>query len=141
MGYLYKRGEIWWMKYYVNGRPRRESTNATKEEIARRVLKVREGAIANGVPLPPRVDRILYDELAADLRKHYQTTGRRRLAEVDDRLHYLTRFFRGCRATSIGPARITEYVAARQAMTTKLGGPRFGSATSSSAAPARCWLR
>jgi hypothetical protein len=38
MGSLHMRGEIWWVKYYENGRPRRESTGTTKETEARRFL-------------------------------------------------------------------------------------------------------
>jgi integrase len=111
---------VWWMKYYVNGRARRESTGTAKESEARRALKLREGAAATGAPLPPRLDRILYDELAADLKEHYRTTGRRSLGEVEDRLKYLDRFFGGRRATSIGPADVTAYVAGRQAHRTRL---------------------
>ena len=86
-------------------------------------MKLREGAVASGAPIPPRIDRIFYDELAADLRQHYGTTGRRRLEEVDDRLAYLDRFFRGRRAGSIDPALITAYVARRQAERTHLKRP------------------
>lgn len=60
----------------VNGRPVRESTKAEKETDARRFLKLREGAAATGAPIPPRLDRVLYDELAGDLRTYYRTTGR-----------------------------------------------------------------
>ncbi len=28
---LYRRGNVWWCKYYVNGRPVRESTETDKE--------------------------------------------------------------------------------------------------------------
>jgi len=46
MGALYRRGQVWWMKYYVNGRPVRESTGVagdtdTPPNEAKRVLKVR----------------------------------------------------------------------------------------------------
>jgi integrase len=130
MGYLYRRkgkdgreGRIWWCKYYVNGRPVRESTRTENDTEARRFVKLREGAVASGAPIPPRIDRILYDELAADLRQHYGTTGRRRLEEVEDRLAYLDRFFRGQRAGSIDPALITTYVARRQAERTHLKRP------------------
>ncbi len=43
MGYLYRPklrsgdpGRIWWVKYYVNGRPVRESTGSEKEGQARK---------------------------------------------------------------------------------------------------------
>ena len=43
MGSLYKRGNSWWIKYYVNGRPTQESAGTMKETEARRFLKGREG--------------------------------------------------------------------------------------------------
>jgi integrase len=126
MGWLYRpllksgrRSKVWWAKWHVNGRPVRESTKIsadtkTPPAQARRFLQDREGRVAQGAPIPPRLDRILYDELAHDLRTFYETTGTRGLAEVDDRLAYLNAFFQSRRAVSIGPALITQYVAARQ---------------------------
>lgn len=100
----------------------REGTGTEKGKEASRFLKLREGAVATGAAIPPRIDRVLYDELAEDLRQHYRTTGRRQLDEVEDRLRYLDQHFRGWRASRIGPAELTAYVAARQAEKTKLGG-------------------
>jgi len=113
----------WWVKYYVNGRAICESTGSEKESEARRFLKLREGAVAQGAPIPPRIDRIMYEELSQDLRQHYRTTGRRKLEEVEDRLRYLDRFFQYRRAASIGPALITSYVAERQGQPTRFGQP------------------
>jgi len=123
MGQLYQRGRIYWCKYYVDGRPVRESTGYERETDARRFLRTREGAVAAGAPIPPRLDRILYDELADDLVAFYRTTGRRRLEEVEDRLVYLKAFFRGRRAVSIGPALVTAYVVARKAQPTRFKTP------------------
>jgi hypothetical protein len=53
MGSLYRRGEIWWVKYYENGRPKRESAGTTKETEAKRFLKEREGRVATGQPILP----------------------------------------------------------------------------------------
>ncbi len=36
MGWLYKRGTIWWANYYINGRPIRESARTDKESEALR---------------------------------------------------------------------------------------------------------
>lgn len=114
MGYLWKRGNIWWCQYYSGGRRVRESTSTESQAEARRFLKLREGAVGKGAPIAPRLDRILYDELAKDLRQHYRTTGRRSLQEVETRLVHADRFFRGWRAGAIGPANITAYVEQRQ---------------------------
>ena len=51
-------GRIWWVKYYVNGRPIRESTGTDKETLARRMLQERVGRAAAGLPVLPRADRI-----------------------------------------------------------------------------------
>ena len=64
MGSLYKQksregtpGHVWWVKYYVNGRPVRESTGTEKRTEAERFMKEREGRVAAGLPTLPRADR------------------------------------------------------------------------------------
>ena len=52
-----------------------------------------------------------YEEAAADLRRHYRTTGRRNLEEAEGRLRISTQFFTGRRIATIGPADATAYVA------------------------------
>ncbi|MBI2878935.1 MAG: site-specific integrase [Candidatus Rokubacteria bacterium] len=115
MGQLYQRGRIWWVKYYVNGRPVRESTGTDKEKEAGRVLKTREGRAAAGLPLLPRADRVRYEEAAEDLRQHYATTGSRDLEEAGWRLAHLKGFFAGRRLVDLSGSLITGYVAQRQA--------------------------
>jgi integrase len=122
MGYLYRPklksgelGAIWWCKYYANGRPIRESTGTEKETEAKRFLKAREGRVATGQPILPRVDRIRYEEVAKDLREHYQTTGCRDLVEAEKRLKHLDAVFVGRRVAGLGAADATAYVARRQA--------------------------
>jgi hypothetical protein len=53
MGMTYKRGSVWWVKYYRNGRPIRESSHSGKESDAINLLKLREGDIAHGLPVNP----------------------------------------------------------------------------------------
>jgi hypothetical protein len=114
MGMLYKRGRVYWCKYYVAGRPVRESTGKTSEKAAERVLKVREGRAAAGLPILPRADRIRFEEIAKDLRQHYAATGSRDLEEAEFRLAHLGRFFAGRRVGTIGGAEITAYALQRQ---------------------------
>jgi integrase len=40
-GRIFKRGETWWMSFYVDGREQRESTKTTQEEKARRTLRTK----------------------------------------------------------------------------------------------------
>ncbi len=110
-----RRSSVWWAKYYVNGRPIRESTGTAKESEAKRFLKEREGRVATGAPVLPRADRVRYDEVAGDLRQHYASTGSRNLVEAGTRFKHLDAFFTGKRIAGIGAAEITKYVVARQA--------------------------
>jgi len=126
MGYLYRpklksgrRSEVWWAKYYQNGRPVRESTGVaadteTPPQEAKRFLKTREGRVATGQPILPRADRVRYEEIAADLRQHYDATGARDLAEYDRRVAHLTRVFAGRRVASLGQPDADAYVLHRQ---------------------------
>src|SRR5262245_5804977 len=127
MGYLYRRklkhqpgnteprvSSVYWCKYYVNGRPVRESTKCTKEQDAKRFLKLREGAVATGAPIPPRMERIQYDEAAKDLLQHYTASGERDVDEATGRLAHLTPFFTGRRVAAITTTEITRYVVKRQ---------------------------
>jgi integrase len=117
MGSLYrqKNSRFWWAKYYVNGRPVRESTGAEKETDARRFLKQREGRVAVGAPITPRADRVRFEEAEADLRMHYEATGSRDLAEYARRVAHLTKHFAGARISTIGQPAVDRYVAKRTA--------------------------
>ena len=48
MGHIYKRGNIFWIKYHKNGKPFYESSKSKKESDAKRLLKKREGEISQG---------------------------------------------------------------------------------------------
>jgi hypothetical protein len=113
MGSLYRRGDIWWVKYYVNGRPVRVSAETGKEKEAREFLKKREGKAAAGEPLLPRIDRIRYDEIEADLQRHYEATGRRNLKEYAYRVKHLNRVFAGQRVATIGQPSVDAYIGRR----------------------------
>jgi hypothetical protein len=77
MGYLYRpklksgeRSRVWWAKYYVNGRPMRESTGVeaytdTAPMEARRFLKQRKGRVATSAPILPRARQSLPNYTAA----------------------------------------------------------------------------
>lgn len=65
VGMIYKRGKTYWIKYYRNGKPYRESTRSHKETDAKRLLKRREGEISEGKLPGIYFDRVRFDELAA----------------------------------------------------------------------------
>ena len=84
MGTIYSRphSRFLWIKFYHDGRPVFESTKTASEKEAKGILRVREGAIAKGEPIAPRLDRITYDDAKAELLTNYEATGSRDLAEA-----------------------------------------------------------
>src|ERR1043166_3116961 len=79
------RGNVWWVKYYRNGRPLRESSGSEKESEAKRLLRLREGDIARGVPVTPKMGRVKVDELAQDTITNYRINHKRSLSHIERR--------------------------------------------------------
>jgi integrase len=126
MGCLYRRkqklrsGEhrelpTWWIKYYQGGRAVRESTGTTKETVARRILRTREGDVERGIPIVPQMGKITFDDAADDLLNDYKVNNKRTYEHADRRLTlHLKPAFTGKRLLSISTAAIRAYAAARQ---------------------------
>jgi integrase len=119
MGELKQRGQIWWIRYYKNGRRHEESSGSTKESEAKSLLRLREGDIERGVAITPKVGRIRFDEAAKDVLNDYRTNRKRSLDDVERRIEmHLKPFFGNRRMASITTADIREYINARQKETT-----------------------
>lgn len=114
MGSLYRRGNVWWVKYYRNGRPIRESAGTDKETEAKRFLKQREGDVAAGRLVIPRVERLRFEELAEDFLNDYQVNERRSLDKAHRSVRHLAKFFGGWRAANVTTADIRAYITRRQ---------------------------
>jgi integrase len=114
MASLYQRGEVWWGKYKVGGQVIRVSTGCTKRRAAQDWLDIRAGRIAEGQPLPVKLDSITYDELRKDLDAAYAVKEIRSRATVEYRMRYLDAAFRGWRAMNITESAIDAYVARRK---------------------------
>jgi len=127
MGCLYKRTQklkdgtsrelpTWWIKYYQNGRPVRESTGTTKETVARRMLRAREGDVEHGISITPKLGRVTFEEAAQDVVNDYTANGKRSTEELKRRIRkHLTPYFRGRLLGSISISDVRAYIAKRQA--------------------------
>jgi len=114
MLYKQKNSGNWWIKYYRNGRPVRESTGTAKETEAKNILKAKEGDIAAGRPVIPHADRVRFEELAEDLKNDYRINGKRSLDRVERSIGHLKTYFAGWRAIHISTASVRAYIAKRQ---------------------------
>ena len=64
MGSIYKRGKVWWIQYYRNGRAYQESAKSTKKMVARKLLELREGEVAQGkLPTGIHFEKVTFDDV------------------------------------------------------------------------------
>jgi len=113
MGSLYKRGNVWWIKYSDRkGKVIRESTKSTKKMVATRMLERREGEIAEGKMPSIYFERTTYDQLADDLENDYRINGQG-VRHVKNRRLHLDEAFGGMSSVQITTAVIKGYIADR----------------------------
>src|SRR5262245_33446399 len=113
MGQLRKRWNVWWIRYYRDGR-RIEEPAGRDYEPARTLLKTREGAIAKGVPITKESVRLKFDDAVDDVVADYAVNGKRSKAELDRRIKlHLKPFFGGRKLSAIGTADLRAFTARR----------------------------
>lgn len=113
MGCIYKRGKTFWIKYYRSGKPYLESTHTDQEAEAERLLKIREGEIAQGGIPGIYYDRIRFDEIAEDLLTDYEVNQKKSLSKVRIYVKHLKDFLGNARVTEITTAKIKQYIKKR----------------------------
>jgi integrase len=124
MGTIYKRkwrdkdgnsveGEVYWIKYYRHGKPYRESSKTEKITEAQRLLKKREGEIAEGKLPGIYFDKVTFDELAKELVTDYTINGKDTLKRVKWSIDCLKKSFEAMRATDITTDKIQAHIEKR----------------------------
>ncbi len=116
MGSIYKRKNSanWWIKYYEEGKPYRESSGSTRKRDAQRLLAKRQGAIATGKFTGIQPEKTTLEELFKDLVNDYKINRKRNLSLVKHYVKQLKAYFGGIRAQSITTDMVRAYVAQRQ---------------------------
>ena len=113
MGTIYKRGNIYWLKYYRNGKPYRESSRSKKEVDAKRLLKMREGEISEGKLPGIYFDRVRFDDLAEDLLRDYRINQKKSITSATISVEHFKSHFEGLRVTNITTSTINRYIDTR----------------------------
>src|SRR5262245_29527779 len=116
MGQIRKRGDIYWIRYYRNGKRLEESSRGGDRDAAKRLLKLREAEVAKGAAITPAIGRLTFDDAARDLENEYLANGRRSIIGLRVRLKKgLRPWFSGRRMANITTVDVRAFVTARQA--------------------------
>lgn len=125
MGMIYRRkwkdpktgqeieGKIWWVKYYKHGKPYRESSKSEKESDAKRLLKKREGEIAEGKIPGIYFDKVRFEDLAKDFLTDYKVNERDTLNRATWVVECLKKSFANMRVVDITTDKIQAHVEKR----------------------------
>jgi integrase len=115
MGQIRQRGHVYWIRYYRGGKLYEESARTTSWEVARDLLRDREGDISKGLPVTPRIGRISIEDGLKDLQTEYQVNARKSKAHLDAKItKHLLPYFIGRRMATITTGDINAYIAHRQ---------------------------
>jgi integrase len=114
MGMIYKRGLTFWIKYYRNGKPYYESAKSDKESAAKKLLKLREGQIADNRFPGLRIEKILFEELSQGLIVDYKLNSRKSLDRAEQSIKHLKLFFSDVKVAFITTDMIQQYILWRQ---------------------------
>ncbi len=117
-GSVYRRGRIWWIKYYDRtGRARRESSHSDEKAKAEDLLSLRRGDVASGKRLiGADLERTTFEHLAQMIRDDYQLEKRRSTERLEIALKRLGRHLAGWKARDIDFASMQSYRLAREKM-------------------------
>lgn len=113
MGCVYRRGKFYWIKYYRNGKPISESSKSDKKAVAERLLKLKEGEIAQGRNPSIIFDKVGFEELVEDYITDYRINNRSTLAKAERCADYLLQEFGGMKASQITTPIIQRYTLKR----------------------------
>lgn len=108
MGSLYQRGNVWWIKYYRNGKCFRESSGSTKKMVAKRLLARKEGDIAKGKFHEIDFSKIIFDELSHDFIMDYKINEKKSIGRAKQSLTHLMKEFEGVRVIDITTQRVQD---------------------------------
>jgi integrase len=109
-GNIYQRGEVWWIRYSVDGVQHRESSKSTKKADAAALLKVRLAQAGRGESAGNPDISLLLDLVIAD----YEQSGRKSTKTTRVRVDALRSRWGNVRARDFGPRQIQAHIDERR---------------------------
>ena len=99
MGMIYRRGKVYWIKYYVDGKPVRMSSSSHERRKAELLLTDKEKAVARRDPAAYYDTRkTRYDDIRSLVIEDYKLYKRKSLNTLEYRLLHLDAAFKGKKA-------------------------------------------
>jgi integrase len=111
----YLRGKTWWIRFYRDGQPVRESSDSPNESDAKRLLKIRLGQVETGEYRGAAPNRVKVSDLLDLAIADYQIAKRRSIADLSYRIEKNIRPKLGtARATTFASGNTDRYIQTRR---------------------------
>jgi len=120
-GGIYKRGNLWWIRYSHNGKEIRESSESDKPSVAERLLKKRQNEIARGKFVGVKEERCTVAQLLDAVEQDHKLNGRRAVDTLSGRVATLKDDLGDMRAVDVRAKDVAAYTARRLAGKSKRG--------------------
>ena len=111
-GRVFRRGNRWWIAYYVRGREYRESAGKTPAE-AKKKLRERLRGIYSDQFISPRQERVTVEELLDSLEAHLEVRGVKSLRSIRSHLKPVRDRFGHIRAVDVAGSDVEEFARER----------------------------
>lgn len=110
-----RHASLYWLSYRRNGIRIRESAETDNLEEAKRILAVRQGDVARGVPISNRTNQATVGELCQDVLLDYEVNGKKSIDATRRRTRlHLAPFFGNTKASKVSTENLARYIAGRQ---------------------------
>lgn len=106
--------QVYWIKYYKNGKPFRESSKSKRKTDAEKLLKLREGQIVKGEFYGLRVEKVRLQELVDDYLDDYIMNGRKSLGDAKRMCNNLIKFFGNITVIDFTSNLVSSYIKTRR---------------------------
>ncbi len=111
LGLYQREGDgIWYIRYGCDGRLIRESSKSADKKIAQRLLKQRQGEVAQGRTPGTFFDRTKFENLVDIITADYAANHRKSMSRLELSLKHLTKYFSGFPVVKINTAKVNEYI-------------------------------
>ncbi|MGA2940271.1 MAG: hypothetical protein ABSF52_24715 [Syntrophobacteraceae bacterium] len=102
--------QVYWVKYYKDGKPLRESTKATDYDEAVAFLADRVADVTKGKTPNIKLNRVKFDNLSEDFLSDYRINGKKSLKRAEISVAHLKAFFGNMLVIELDSSKVMKYI-------------------------------
>jgi integrase len=102
--------QVYWVKYYKDGKPLRESTKTTNYDDAVAFLADRMADVTKGKTPNIKLNRVKFSDLSEDFLSDYRINGRKSLKRAEISIAHIKAFFGNMLVIELDSSKVMKYI-------------------------------